>query len=130
MIIDIGNEVFTKLKNDISGATVLGDYPATEPNFPCIIFSELSNNTVVDSVDSSGENHNEVGFEVNIFSNAHNKKTIVKGLRKEVDDIMSGYYNMNRDFSDPTPNFSDTDIYRYTLRYSCVVDENKVIFRR
>lgn len=130
MIIEIGNEVFTKIKNDIPNALVLGDYPSTKPEFPCIIFSELTNIAVTSTVDSSGEKHNNLSFEINIFTNGYNRKTLSKTLRKQVDDIMSDYYNMNRDSSETTPNYSDEDVYRHTLRYSCVVDENKVIFRR
>ena len=83
MIVEIDNEVFTALKTKLSGkATVLGEYPETQPTFPCVVFTEMSNNSYENSVDSSGENHNEVSFQIDIFSNAQNKRTQVKSLRK------------------------------------------------
>ena len=70
MIVDIRNEVFTKLKTDITTATVLSEHQSTTPKFPCIIFEEVDNTTVYDTVDTSGEKHNQLSFEINIYSNA------------------------------------------------------------
>ena len=130
MIIDISNEVFTKLKNTLTGINVVGEYPETIPTFPIVTFSESSNTTIYDMVDSSGETHNLISFEIEIFSNAKNKTTQVKTIRNNIDTVMSDFYGMNRVFSDKVPNYLDANIYRYMLRYECVVDKNKKIYRR
>jgi len=130
MIIDIGNEVYTNLKASLVGITTFTAYPDTEPTFPCVVFSELTNTSNESTVDSGGEKYNDISFEVNIFSSSHAKLTEIKTIRKLVDDVMSSGYRMNRSFANPTPNYLDTSVERYTLRYDFTVDENKKVYRR
>lgn len=129
MIVDIYNEVFTKLKTEIPTANILPEYPIGAPIFPCIIVEEKSNNSLLNTVDTSGENHNVLSFEINIFSNAENKRSVCRELRIKVDSIMSDLYGMNRTNSMPVPNYSDLNIYRYMLTYGCTIDKNKKIYR-
>lgn len=130
MIIDVMNEVLTNLKTNINDVVVLSSYPPITPSFPCMIIEELSNNTDLFTIDSSGEHHSIISIEINIFSNVQNKITQVRDIRGRVDAIMSGTYRMTRDFSGAVPNYADTDIYRYTLRYSFTIDSTKQIYRR
>ena len=71
----------------------------------------------------------EISFEINIFSNVQNKITQVREIRNTIDSLLTGV-GMTRDYSNPIPNYSDLNLYRYILRYTCVVDSNKKIFRR
>lgn len=130
MIVDITNEVYTNIKTTITNATVLPSYPSGDPTFPLITVDELINTTNQNTIDTNGEKYNDVTFEINIFSNSPTKVTEVKLFRGQVDEIMSGQYRMTRGFSGQTPNVMDTNIYRYTLRYTCTIDQNKMIFRR
>lgn len=130
MIVDITNDILTQIKLGISEATVLSAYPSTSPVFPCIIVEELSNNSVPTTIDSGGEHYCDVSIEINIFTdNPQTKMSDAKALRNKVDAIVS-QYKLNRDFSSTTPNYADGNIYRYTMRYSAIVDSNKVIYRR
>ena len=130
MIIDISNEVLTEIKTSLPDVAVLTEFPMKKPSFPCITFRDSGNTTHIDSVDSGGEQHNEISFEINIFSNGKNKITKAKEIRNTIDGIMSDKYNMTRDLSDQIPNFADESIYRYVLRYSCIVDKSERIYRR
>lgn len=130
MVIDITNEVFTKLKTRLTGCTVEPSYPKNIPDFPLVTVEEVSNLTYTDSIDSSGETMREIALEINVFSDAENSVTVVKGLRNRIDDILTSIYRMTCDFSAPTHNYLNSDIYRYTMRFSCVVDKNKTIYRR
>lgn len=130
MIVDITNEIYTILKQNIGSATVLSSYPDITPTFPCIIIEEISNTDNYDSVDSGGSNHSAVSLEINIFSNAQNKITEAKNLRNQVDAILSDTYGMTRNYSGTIPNFTDASLYRYVMRYSFLVDENRTIYRR
>lgn len=130
MIIDISNEIFTNLKNTITTASVGLSYDDENDTFPCITFEENTNTTNEDSVDTSGETANDLAFEINIFTNGTDSRSTSKALRSQIDGIMSGQYRMSRDFASPTPNYLDENIYKYTMRYSCVVDKNKKISRR
>ena len=130
MIIDITNEVYTNLKTALVGITVLPTYPESVPIFPCVTFEELTNTTNVNTIDTNGEEYSDVSFEINIFTNSTSKVTDAKAIRGQVDAIMSGQYRMTRGFGGQTPNFLDTNVYKYTLRYSCTLDKNKTIYRR
>lgn len=129
MIVEITNEIFDNIKTTLSDVTVLTSYTSGSTNFPCVSFEELGNETDLDTIDTSGENFNDITFEINIFSIAKNKSTEAKLIRNRIDNIMSGQYRMTRTFSDPTPNFADGNIYRYTLRYNTKVDINKTLYR-
>lgn len=129
MIIDITNEILTKLKNDLD-VDVYTSYPQKTPKFPCVTFEELANISVFDTIDSGGEHYNDIAFEVNIFSSSQPRLTKIREIRNAVDAILSDHYGLNRDFSGTTPNFVDQNIYRYTLRYSGIISESKVIHRR
>jgi hypothetical protein len=130
MIIDVANEIYTKLKTDIADANVFFSYPTEQPEFPCIVFEELRNATDLESVDSAGEQINEIIMEINIFTTGETKRTLANSLRSQVDLIMSDYYNCNRGYSESTVNYLDDSIYRYTLRYDFKIDKNKKIYRR
>lgn len=129
MIIDITNEVYSNLKIQLSPTTVLQNFPSTTPVFPCVVIEELVNTSHLDSRDTGGEKYNNVTFEINIFSNTQNKITQVKSIRNQIDVIMADSYGMTRTFSNPVPNFADTNIYRYTLRYTFTIDADKVIHK-
>jgi hypothetical protein len=130
MIIDISNEVYTKLKTELVGVEIGSTFLEAPSTYPFVTFSEVSNTAFGDTKDSSGEQHNQLAFEVNIFTIGDDKKSQAKNLRKMIDDVLSGYYNMDRDFSDEIPNFLNQNVYRYVMRYSCLVDKNKVIYGR
>jgi len=130
LIIDITNEVYTKLKSTVTSATILTEYPESTPVFPCVVFSELLNNTYEETIDTGGQNHGDVSFEVQIFSNSDTKITQVKSIRNSIDSVMADTYGMSRTYSNAVPNYMDTNIYRYVLRYTCIVDANRKIYGR
>lgn len=130
MIVDIMPQLYTAIKNvlvDVEMGTSSLDVKA---EFPYVTFNEVSNVTVEDTWDSSGENHNQLSFEVNIFTNGIGKRDKAREIRSTIDGVLSGSYSLRRDFSDEVPNFLDRDVYRYVMRYSCIVDKNEVIYRR
>lgn len=59
---------------------------------------------------------------------AISKMEQARELRKLVDEVMGGYYKMQRTFCQPTPNIDNT-IYRITMRYGVRVNDNKLKFR-
>ena len=128
-MVSIKNEVFTKLKSEITTAKVKSPSQNTENTFPVITFSEISNTINKFSIDTSGENNSNILFEVNIFTIGNNKESECMTLITKVDDILSGFYRMSRDFSNQIENYADTNVYRHILRYSCIVNKNKTIYR-
>jgi len=128
-MIDVGNEIRTKLRNDLSPVKVLASYPNTDAKLPCVIFEELDNQTDNGTYDTTGETHSNTSYQIDIYTNSSTKETDGKAIRNDVDDIMSGYYGFNRDFSRPMKNFNDKTVYRITMRYSGTISKNDVIYR-
>lgn len=130
MIVEVSNEIFTKLKTSISPTKIQRGYQTTSPTFPLVTVMELENSTHEETVDSAGEQYNNIGFEINIFSNSMTASTEIEGIRKKVDDVMCGFYGMNRVTAQYIDNYIDQSITRYMIRYTCVIDKNKIIYRR
>jgi len=130
MIVDITNEIMDQLITELVDVNVtIPDIELVIP-LPCVTFAELTNTTNLATVDSDGEKYNEQSFEINIYTNGNTKMSDAKAIRNKVDKIMNGDCGMNRVFSDTVPNYSDRRIYRYILRYDCMVDVNSKIYRR
>jgi hypothetical protein len=129
LIVDVTNEVLTYIETAHPELNILSTYPSTTPVFPCVVLEEKTNNQLKETVDSAGEHHSDVMIEVNIFTQGDTKISDAKAIRKKIDDIMSGYYKMGRTYSGTVSNFVDTNVHRYTLRYSFIVNANRMIYR-
>lgn len=130
MIVDIFNEVYTELKNEIPNANVLNDYPFKVSKFPTIVIEELDNTVDGNTVDSSGFNHTNISFRIEIFTKGNRKLSDSKKLRKSIDDIMSGKYGMERIGNNRIKNFIQDEIERLQLTYVGKLDKNKRMYRR
>lgn len=130
MIVSGENEIFSAIYTACSTAKVVKGNPKIAPSFPCVTFLEKINTTNDATFDTSGECANDITYEINIFSNSETPIAECASLRSTIDGVMSGTYRMRRTFSDVVPNYQDENIYRYLLRYQCVIDKNNKIYRR
>lgn len=128
-MIDISNEVLTKLKQTLE-CPILRSYEEVSKEFPCVRFQDIVNSAHLGTIDSSGETAANVSFQVDIFTTGNKKLTESKKIRDTVNLVMSDYYGMTRTESTEIPNYEDSNIFRYTLRYACVVTKDKKIYRR
>jgi len=131
VIIDITNEVLTKIKTELGTmvSEVSASYQPTSPTFPIVTVEELNNLGDVTTKDSSGEQYSNCSIEINIFTIGNSKVTTAKNIRNKIDLVCSDFYGMSRDFSQATKNYLDDSIYKYTLRYSFRVSKTKKIYR-
>lgn len=128
-MIDITNEILTKLKNELSGVSVKSSYDGVNPKFPLVTINETDNMLNPQHVSSNYCNTFTISFDINIFDIGNKKETSVKSIRNKIDDIMLNHYKMNRVSSQNIENYLDNEIYRWVLRYSCVVDKDLKIYR-
>ena len=134
-MIDIESDVFDILAKAIRAeypdAYVVSEYVKSPSRFPCISIVEFDN-TAYDRTQSSGslENHAEIGYEVNIYSNKESgKKSECKAIAALIDNEYAAL-GFSRAMLQPTPNVDDATIYRMTGRYRGVVSKDKVVYRR
>ncbi|MGN0558374.1 MAG: hypothetical protein ACI4IS_02870 [Acutalibacteraceae bacterium] len=134
-MIDIENELFTALADILrnkygSDFTVYGETVLAPSVFPCACIEESDNFTYTKTQDSTNsENHAELVYDVNIYSDKRSGK---KTQCKEILAVIDNYF-INIGFTRTTKkpiSLDDPTKYRLFARYSAVVSKNSKIYRR
>ena len=134
-MIDIESAVFnavaTKVREAYPDAYMVGEYVMSPPYFPTVSLIEMDNATHTETIDSgSNENHANVMYEVNVYSNkTTGKKSECKKILTLIDAEML-LMGFSRVTLTPVPNEYDSTIYRMVARYRATVSRNHEIFRR
>ena len=134
-MIDIENTVFntvaTKVRGQYPDIYMTGEYVKSPSSFPAASLVEMDNATRTDTVDSgSNENHANVMYEVNVYSNkTTGKKSECKEIIALIDEEMLAM-GFERVTLTPVPNMNDSTIYRMVGRYRATVSADNKIFRR
>ena len=134
-MIDIENAVFnrvaTRVREVFPDIFMTGEYVKSPPSFPAASLMEMDNSTRTETIDSgSNENHANVMYEVNVYSNkTAGKKTECKAIIALIDEEMLAM-GFSRSTLTPVPNEYDSTIYRMVGRYRAAVSSKHEIFRR
>ena len=134
-MIDIENEVFSTVskavRKEYSNIYLTGEYVKSPPSFPAGSIVEMDNTVYTTTQTSSeNENHANVMYEVNVYSNkTKGKKTECKAIISLIDNEMAAL-GFSRTMLQPIPNMDDATIYRMIARYTAVVSKDKTIYRR
>ena len=134
-MINVENIVFdrvvTRVREVFPDIYMTGEYVKAPPSFPAASLVEMDNSTRVETIDSgSNENHANVMYEVNVYSNkACGKKTECKEIIALIDEEMLSM-GFARSTLTPVPNENDSTIYRMVGRYRAAVSADHKIFRR
>lgn len=134
-MIDIENEIFNiiseKLRAKYQGIYISGEYVKSPPSFPSVSLIEMDNEIYRSTrTNESIENHVQVMYEINVYSNkTKGKKTEAKSIMSVIDSEFARLGFM-RIMYNPIPNELDATIYRLVARYRAVVSKDKVIYRR
>ena len=134
-MINVEREIFDIIAKAVRTANpdayVVGEYVKSPSQFPCVSIEEIDN-SAYDRTQSSGslENHADVTYEVNIYSNkTSGKKSECKAIASLIDDEFATL-GFSRTMLQPIPNGDDATIYRMLGRYRGVVSQNKTVYRR
>ncbi len=128
---EIFNIVATAIRKEYPSAYVVGEYVKSPPRFPCVSIVEM-NNIAYERTQSSGslENHADVTYEINIYSNkTSGKKSECKSIASLLDNEFATL-GFSRTMLQHIPNGDDATIYRMVGRYRGVVSTEKYVFRR
>ncbi len=125
------NRVVTKVREVYPDIFMTGEYVNSPASFPAVSLVEMDNATRVETIDSgSNENHANVMYEANVYSNkTAGKKSECKAIIALIDEEMlaMGFF---RSTLTPVPNENDSTIYRMVGRYRATVSSDHEIFRR
>lgn len=134
-MIDIENEVFdrvaTRVREQFPNIFMTGEYVNSPASFPAVSLVEMDNAARIETIDSgSNENHANVMYEVNVYSNkTTGKKTECKQIIALIDLEMAAM-GFVRSTLTPVPNEYDSTIYRMVGRYRAAVSSDHTIYRR
>ena len=134
-MINIENEVFnrvnTRVREVFTDIFMVREYVMSPPYFPAVSLVEMDNATRIETIDSgSNENHANVMFEVNVYSNkTAGKKSECKEIITLIDEEMLAM-GFSRSTLTPVPNEYDSTIYRMVARYRAAVSSDHKIYRR
>ena len=134
-MINVENEIFDivakAIRSEYSDAYVVGEYVKAPARFPCVSIVEIDN-AAYDRTQTSDslENHADVTYEINIYSNkTKGKKSECKAIASLIDNEFATL-GFSRTMLQPIVNGEDITIYRMVGRYRGVVSKDKVIYRR
>ena len=134
-MINVENEIFNIVAKAVRSAYpdiyISGEYVKSPPRFPAVSLIEMDNSAYIRTQTSgSVENHAELMYEVNVYSNkTSGKKSECKSISALIDNELAAL-GFSRIMLQPIPNMDDATIYRITGRYRAVASKDKIIFRR
>ena len=128
---EIFNIVAKAVRNAYPNVYINGEYVKSPPRFPAVSLIEMDNSAYIKTQSSDNvENHAELMYEVNIYSNKKSgKKSECKAIASLIDNELAAL-NFSRTMLQPIPNMDDATIYRITGRYKAVVSKDNKIYRR
>lgn len=134
-MIDIESEVFNtvseKVREQYPEIFMTGEYVKSPSSFPCVSLIE-TDNQIYRNTRTSGciENHAQVVYEVNVYSNKQRgKKAECKEILGFIDKQLEAL-GFTRTLMTPVPNEVDAIVYRMVARYRAIVSKENVIYRR
>ena len=133
-MIDIESQVYTKVITvlrvvhpGINTASVENYSPTKFPFVSIVEADNYSDRTTQDT--ASNENHVIVMYEINIFSNKKDgKKAEARSIEATVDEVLNSLGFTKT--SSTAINEGDGSRYRRAVRYTAVISNNNVIYRR
>ena len=125
------NAVAIKVREQYPNIDVVGEYVKSPSSFPAVSLVEMDNSVNTETIDSgSNENHVNVMYEVNVYSNKTiGKKSECKAIIALIDEEMLAL-GFVRSTLTPVPNMNDSTIYRMVGRYRATVSSSHEIYRR
>lgn len=126
-LIDVTNQLFNDIYTAViaayPNANILKTYQANSADFPCVTLREIGNTEIDRDLRNSGV-RSQQSWQIDIYARGGTREIIAKKIRDIIASVTEGKYHMKREASLPTDNAIDTTIYRWTLRYSCKIDED------
>ena len=125
------NRVATKVHEVFPDIFMTGEDVNSPASFPAASLVEMDNSTRIETIDSgSNENHANVMYEVNVYSNkAAGKKSECREILALIDEEMLAM-GFSRVTLTPVPNEYESTIYRMVGRYRATVSSTHEIYRR
>lgn len=134
-MIDYEDVIMTAIQTGLNEASLsdvtLFDQTILSPTvFPCVCVENIDNYIYRKTIDSGcNENHAQVSYEVNVYSNKNiDKRADCKRIFAVISNVLTGL-GFTRNSMNPV-NTNDSTVYRLVGRFSAVVSKDGYISRR
>lgn len=126
-MLDLTNSIYTQIKSAVlplyPAAVVSKTYQANITSFPYVTIDDLGNPEIGENLSGTGKQSNP-SWQIDIYANGGTGELVAKKIRDAIIPVCENSFFLHRDDSRHTTNVSDVTIYRWTLRFSCKVDED------
>lgn len=128
-MVQVSNQIFSDLKAEVEKfyptVKVQKDYQDVAASFPTVTFCEIDNWEFSHTLDYT-ERKSSITFQIDIYMTGGTRETVSKQIADRVSKVMEEKWHMKREYAKPTVNI-DTNVYRYTMRYSFKIDESSLM---
>lgn len=128
-MVQVSNQLFNDLKEEIENfypsAKVQKDYQPTNNSFPIITFYEFDNAEFSHTLDYT-ERKSNIAIQIDIYTVGGTRETEAKKIAEKISEVMENRWHAKREYAKPLINI-DTNVYRYTMRYSFKIDEENLL---
>ena len=133
---DVYDEIYENARKHITEKSKYSPYVLSTPPqetkvFPLVVIREINNTLENENLDKTDQKH-KIEYDIEIYAidkGSISKQVIVQELKGLVNEVFDNHYGMLRRACIPTPN-ADRNVNRLYMRYSALIDENKIIYRR
>ncbi len=128
---EIFDTVYAAVREKYPNVYMTGEYVKSLPSFPCVSLIEADNQIYPNTRTTEHiENHAQVLYEVNVFSNKKSgKKAECKAIAALIDRKMEAL-GFTRILLNPIPNEAEATVYRMVARYRAIISKENIIYRR
>ena len=129
-MLDFTNSIFTKIKAAVlaiyPAATIEKQYQPNAPSFPYVTVIDVDDPEISHDLSYTGR-QSQPSWQIDIYMNGSTGEIVAKKIRDAIISVMENDLHMRRITARPVTNATDTTIYRYMLRYNCMVDEDRQV---
>ena len=127
-MVDITNQLFNDIEPAVLAAypdaIVAKTYQTEQTAFPYITLLDLDNMEIDRNLSNTGLQV-KASWQIDIYTDGGNREITAKKIRNLIAQVLEGKSHMTRVTSRSVANAADTTIYRWMMRYSCKIDEDR-----
>ena len=127
-MLDLTNSIYTQIKSAVlalyPNAKVDKQYQSIAPSFPYVTIIDVDDPEISHDLSYTGR-QSQPSWQIDIYQNGSTGEIVAKKIRDVITPIMENHFHMRRITARPVTNVADTTIYRYMLRYDCMIDEDR-----
>mgnify|MGYP000987945672 CR=1 FL=1 len=129
-MIDLTNHIYTLIKAAVialyPASNVQKQYQSTTTVFPTVTIADIDDPEIGHDLSYTGR-QSQPSWQIDIYTNGSTGEIAAKKIRDAIIPVLENQLHLRRIAAKPVTNVADTTIYRYMLRYDCMIDEDRQV---